>query len=231
MRCIAIDDEPIALDIIRAHAAKVPGLDLVRTFLSATEALAFLQQQAVDLVFLDINMPDITGLELAQVIGGKTRIIFTTAFAEFAVHGFDLGVDDFLLKPISFPRFQQACTRARERHLKGEHPSQAPANQQDYLFLKTGYEWERLNLAELLFIAADDNYLTFHTPARKILTRMKISEILEKLSARHFTRVHRSYVVALARIEKVERHQVTIASHKIPVSANYRDNLLQLLNS
>jgi two-component system, LytTR family, response regulator len=230
MRCIAIDDEPIALDIIRAHAAKVPGLTLVCTFVSATEALAFLQQEPVDLILLDINMPDITGLELAKVIGGKTRIIFTTAFAEFAVNGFDLGVDDFLLKPISFSRFLQACTRARERHLHREHTSPATADKQDYLFVKTGYEWERVNLDELLYIVADDNYLTFHTPAKKILTRMKLSEILEKLPTRHFTRVHRSYAVALAKIEKIERHQVTIAGQQIPVSANYRDNLLQLVS-
>lgn len=228
MRCIAIDDEPIALNILSAHAAKVPGLTLVRTFVSATEALAFLHQEPVDLIFLDINMPDITGLELAQALGGKTRIIFTTAFAEFAVNGFDLGVDDFLLKPVSFSRFLQACTRARER-LEEKQASLGPVDKQDYLFLKTGYEWEKVNLAELLFIAADDNYLTFHTPAKKILTRMKFSEILEKLPARYFTRVHRSYVVALAKIEKIERHQVTIAGEQIPVSANYRDNLRQIL--
>lgn len=228
MRCIAIDDEPIALDIIRAHATKVPGVVLARTFVSATEALAFLQQEPVDLIFLDINMPDITGLELAKAIGDKSRIIFTTAFAEFAVNGFELGVDDFLLKPVSFSRFLQACNRAREKH-GGNRTSQGPAHEQDHLFLKTGYEWERVNLAELLFIEADDNYLIFHTPTKKILTRMTLSEVLEKLPDQQFIKVHRSYVVALAKIEKVERHQVTIAGHKIPVSANYRDNLLQLM--
>lgn len=228
MRCIAIDDEPIALNIIGAHAAKVPGLTLVRTFVSATEALAFLQQEPVDLVFLDIHMPDITGLELAKVIGDQSRIIFTTAFAEFALNGFDLGVDDFLLKPVSFSRFLQACTRARGKHA-GKPASQDPVQEQDHLFLKTGYEWEKVNLAELLFIAAEDNYLTFHTPTKKILSRMTLSEILEKLPVRHFVRVHRSYVVALAKIDKLERHQVTIAGQKIPVSANYRDNLLRIV--
>lgn len=226
MRCIAIDDEPIALDIIRAHAAKVPGLTLARTFVSTTEALAFLRQEPIDLIFLDINMPDITGLELANVIGNKTRIIFITAFAEFAVNGFELGVDDFLLKPVSFSRFLQACTRVRER-LDAQRTPKESAGQQNYLFLKTGYEWERLHLADLLFIAADDNYLTFHTPTKKILVRMTLSEALEKLPHRHFTRVHRA--VALAKIEKVEKHQLTITGQKIPLSANYRDNLLRML--
>jgi two-component system, LytTR family, response regulator len=224
MRCIAIDDEPIALEVLKAHAQKVPFLQLQATFVSASEALAYLQHNEVGLVFLDIKMPDISGLEVAKLIGKQTGIVFTTAFAEYALQGFELAVVDYLLKPISFPRFLQACTRAQELQQK-----QATEEAPEFLFVKVGYDWERVNLKELLYIEADDNYLTFYEPQKRTLSRMTLTEAQEKLPAQRFVRLHRSYVVATDKIEKIERHQVTLAGKAIPISPTYRDNLLQQL--
>ncbi|GGK74399.1 LytR/AlgR family response regulator transcription factor [Rufibacter glacialis] len=227
MRCIALDDEPIALAILQDHGQKVPFLQLEATFVSATEALAYLRQHPIDLIFLDIKMPDITGVEVAKLIGKQTSIIFTTAFSEYALDGFDLAVTDYLLKPITFPRFLQACTRAQEQQQKSEATTGDPAP--EYLFVKVGYDWERINLTGLLYIEADDNYLTFHEPQRRTLTRMTLAEAQEKLPEEQFAKVHRSFLVAIDKIEKIERHQVTLGGKCIPVSPSYRESLLQRL--
>lgn len=229
LHCIAVDDEPIALKIIQAHAQKVPFLKLEAVFASATEALSYLQTQQADLVFLDINMPDLSGIEFAKIAGSKTKIIFTTAYAEYAVQGFELAATDYLLKPISFARFFQACTRAQEQHPSND--AAAHAMQDNYLFVKDGYTMVRINLDALLYIEADDNYLTFYEEQRRTVTRMTLSEAAEKLAGKPFLRVHKSYIVALPKVEKIERHQVVVAGATVPVSGSYRPDLLQKLSS
>lgn len=223
LNCIAVDDEPIALNIMRVHVEKVPFLKLNAVFASATEALTYVKQGKVDLIFLDINMPDLSGIEFARIAGAKARIIFTTAYAEYAVQGFELAATDYLLKPISFVRFLQACTRVQEL--------QALSNPalDNFLFVKDGYNMVRINLDELLYIEADDNYLTFHEPQRRVITRMTFSEVAEKLEGKPFMRVHKSFIVALPKVEKIERHQLIVAGFTVPVSNNYRQELLQRL--
>ena len=220
LRCIAIDDEPIALNVIEAHAGKVPFLDLRRTFVNAIEALAFLKKEPVDLIFLDINMPDLTGLDFAQVVGNKSLIIFTTAYPDYALQGFELSALDYLLKPIAFGRFMQAANKAYERLSDGAKTS-------PYVFVKDGYDWVRINLDELHYVESDGNYLTFQETGKKTLTRMTISEATEMLPKDQFMRVHKSYIIALDRIEKIERHQLTIGKTQVPLSGNYRDELLE----
>lgn len=218
-RCIAIDDEPIALDIIKAHASKVPFLDLKRTFVNAFEALTFLKTEPIDLIFLDINMPDLTGLDFAQVVGNKSLVVFTTVYPEYALQGFELSAMDYLLKPIAFGRFMQAANKAYER-LSGD------SKKSPFVFVKDGYDWVRINLDELQYVESEDNYLTFQETGKKALTRMTISEAIELLPTDQFMRVHKSYIVALDRIEKIERHQLTIGKVLVPLSENYRDELL-----
>lgn len=219
LRCIAVDDEPIALDIIKAHAGKVPFLELKRTFVNAFEALTFLKTETVDLIFLDINMPDLTGLDFAQVIGSKSLVIFTTAYPEYALQGFELSALDYLLKPIAFGRFMQAANKAYER-LSGD------SKKSPFVFVKDGYDWVRINLDELQYVESEGNYLTFQETGKKALTRMTISEAIEMLPPDQFMRVHKSYIVAVDRIEKIERHQLTIGKVLVPLSGNYRDVLL-----
>ncbi|MCC9167567.1 LytR/AlgR family response regulator transcription factor [Pontibacter harenae] len=224
LRCIAIDDEPIALNIIRAHAEKVPFLNLEATFASATEALTYVRQQKVDLIFLDINMPDLSGIEFARIAGTDAKIIFTTAYAEYAVQGFELAATDYLLKPISFARFLQACTRVQEQF------SASKAQLDNFLFVKDGYNMVRINLDELLYIEADDNYLTFYEVGQRTVTRMTLTEATAKLVGKPFLRVHKSFIVALPKIEKIERHQLTVSGTSIPLSSNFKQELLQKLS-
>ena len=225
LRCIAIDDEPIALDVIKAHAAKVPFLDLRQTFVNAIEALAFLKTEPIDLIFLDINMPDLTGLDFAQVVGNQSLVIFTTAYPEYALQGFELSALDYLLKPIAFGRFVQASNKAFERLAapdKNGQPVRSP-----YVFVKDGYDWVRINIGELQYVESEGNYLTFQEAGRKTLTRMTIGDAIDLLPAERFMRVHKSFIVAVDRIEKIERHQFTIGKATIPLSGSYRDELLE----
>jgi two-component system, LytTR family, response regulator len=222
---IAVDDEPIALEVISNHAAKVHFLNLKATFTSAVAALAYLEREPADVVFLDINMPDLSGLDFAQALKQRSKIIFTTAYPEFAVKGFDLCAIDYLLKPIGFARFLEACSKAQQ-HAGTKHKTA-----ENCLFVKDGYDWIRIVIDEILFIEADDNYLTFYTASKKTIARMTLTALLEKLSDPRFIRVHKSYVVSLRQAEKIEPHQVLIAGHKIPVSSSYRVALLQALKT
>lgn len=223
---IAVDDEPIALEIIRKHAGKIPFLELKAVFTSATAALAYLQDEAADVVFLDINMPDLSGLEFAQIMREKIKIIFTTAHPEFAVKGFDLSATDYLLKPIAFARFMEACIKVQQNAgIKNE-----PSGNENYLFAKDGYDWVRININNILFIKADDNYVTFYETDKRAIVRMTLAAALDRLSDKRFIRIHKSYVISLPKVEKIESHQVLISGHKIPMSASYRDMLLKELN-
>lgn len=219
LRCVAVDDEPVALEIIRSHAEKIPYLRLLETFTSGSEALAFVREHPVDVVFLDIRMPDVSGLELAELFGGRTRVVFTTAHAEFAVQGFEVAAEDYLLKPIGFARFQKACDRLLT--LRPEPSSR--------LFVRDGYDWVGLDTRDLLYIESEDNYLIFVAAGRKTLTRMTLTEALKRLPAQQFLRIHKSYIISLDHLEKVERHQVVVGGAKIPLSAAYREALLARL--
>lgn len=230
LRCIAVDDEPIGLRIIEAHAAKVPYLALVASFLSATEALAYVQTHPVELLFVDIQMPDLSGLELVRLLPEPVAVVFTTAHAGYALEGFEVAALDYLLKPISLSRFLQASTRALEQ-ITAFQRSNGPVRAilPTELFVKTGYDWSRINLADLLYIEADDNYLTFHELTKQTLTRMSLLEVLAKLPVEEYVRIHKSYVIALTKVDKIERHQVSLAGKRLPVSASYRDDLLRRL--
>lgn len=237
LTCIAIDDEPIALDIITFHAKKVPFLNLKATFVNAVEALTYLRTNPVDLVFSDINMPDITGLDVARLLppgpsGLGTLFIFTTAYAEHAVKGFELNAVDYLVKPIDFGRFLQGANRANDRHAAdirqaiGQSAEVVKATSPT-LFVKDGYDFVRIDLDELLFIESDGNYLTFYELDKKVVTRMTVAEALTQLPADRFMRIHKSFIVNLNQIDKIERHQILMSDKRpVPLSPTYRDELL-----
>ena len=223
LKTIVIDDEPAAIEILERHAHKVPFIDLKKSFYSTMEALIYIHAEPIDLIFLDIQMPDMLGTEFAKLIQAKPiQVIFTTAFSEYAVEGFNLQALDFLIKPIEFSRFLQACNRAYERTstLKGEQSS---------IFVKDGYDWIRINLDEILYIQSDTNLLFIYEKNRKISTRMTIKEMMDILPKDKFMRVHKSYIVALKNIQKLERHQLTIDGILIPLAATYREDLEEKL--
>lgn len=217
MKAITIDDEPMALEVVRSLAARVPFLELRASFTDAFKALDYLQHEPVDLLFLDIKMPDITGLEFVASLQKKPLVIFTTAYSEHAVTSFELDAIDYLLKPFSMARFLKACNKAQEllQLRTGAVPSK------DYLFLKTGYEQVKVHFNEILYMEAAGNYVTFVLEGKKLLSRMTINELMELLPAPQFSRVHRSYIVAKDKIEKIERHQVWIKGNAVPVAASF----------
>ena len=224
MKAIAIDDEPIALNIIKAHAAKVPFLELKAEFTDAFQALDYLQKEPVDLIFLDIKMPDISGIDFFNSLAKKPMVIFTTAYSEHAVTSFDLDAVDYLLKPFSLARFVKGCNKAFELYTfrNAGEPT-------DHLFIKTGYEQVKVMLDEILYAEASGNYVTFVLKDKNILSRSTFNEAITLLPPEKFVRVHRSYIVAIDKIDKVERNQVTLGKRYVPVSEAYSQQLAAAL--
>ncbi len=224
MTAIAIDDEPIALEVVRNHAEKVPFIDLQATFTNAFEAMDYLRQHPIDLLFLDIKMPDISGIEFFRSLSKKPLVIFTTAYSEHAISGFELDAVDYLLKPFSLPRFLKACNKAQEwLQLRG-----ANDEKRDYLFVKTGYEQVRVLYDEIDYLEATGNYVNFVLGDRHVLSRMTITECEDLLPTDRFLRIHRSFITSIHKIQKIERHQVTVNGSILPVGASYLVPLRQL---
>lgn len=234
--CIAVDDEPRALEVIRLHAARTPFLNLQRTFRSPVEALAWLKDNPIGLLFLDINMPDVSGLSFRDLAGPSMMIIFTTAYSEYAVESYEQDAVDYLVKPIRYERFLKAALRARERQLAQRpqlQPIPAEAKEEDTLsnslFIKSGKKHFRLLIDKILYLEKDGNYLWFHTPERRLISRFSMGEALDMLPAAQFMQVHRSFIVALPHVEEVEVHQVKIGGHSIPVAKAHRGALMARL--
>lgn len=187
LRAIAIDDEPAALDVLSRYANKVPFVDLMQTFINTTDALTYLYAHKVDLIFLDIRMPDLMGTDFAQLVAPlKKSIVFTTAYADYALEGFTLNALDYLLKPIDFARFLHSCNRAYTQY-------QLQQGEPSGIFVKDGYDWVRVNLSEVLYIHSDTNLLFIHEPGRQVNTRMTLSELMDILPGEQFIRIHKSY--------------------------------------
>lgn len=219
LTAIAIDDEPRALEVIEIHASRVPFLDLKATFTDAFEAIPYLQKNKIDLLFLDIKMPDISGIEFINILQKVPMVVFTTAYSEYAVKGFELDAIDYLLKPFSLARFTKACNKALEISQLTKD------NTPDFIFLKTGYEEEKVFFDDILYIEAEGNYMSFILKNKKLLSRQNISETLGFLPQSQFVRIHRSYIVAINKIQKITRQSVWIAGNEISVGASYEEKL------
>jgi len=225
--CIAVDDEPKALEVISIHASKAPEIELIRTFTNPEEALAFLKDNFVDLIFLDINMPRISGLQLVEKLQSKPFIIFTTAYSEYAIESYDFEAVDYLLKPIEFDRFYKAISKVKK--LIQLNSIQQDSLLSKYIFVKDGYKQIKICIDDLLFIQSEGNYLNMVTAKEKILARMTFQELMEKLPANLFFRAHNSYVVNLSHIRKIEDNHLFIGDAKIPIGIKYKERLLNYL--
>lgn len=225
MKCIALDDEPLALEIIADFAAKAPFRMELTTFTNASRALVFLQQEPVDLIFLDIKMPDITGIQFIKSLKRPPMVIFTTAYEEYALDGYNLDVVDYLLKPIPFERFIKAVTKAEE-YRSIIAPRQPDT---DYIFVKTEYRIIKINLEDILYIEALKDYIKIYTANQPILTLKSLKSFESRLPKDKFMRVHRSYLVAMNKINSVERNTVMIANQSIPISEGYRDKFYDVI--
>ncbi|MBO9562413.1 MAG: response regulator transcription factor [Niastella sp.] len=220
LKCIAIDDEPPALAVIREYLSKFPALQLVQTFDDAISGAEHLRQHPVDLLFIDINMPDITGLDLVRSLSEKPMIIFTTAYKKFAHEGFELDAIDYLLKPISFDRFSRAVQKAIDYHT---YKSKPRYEAEESLFIYSEYRMMKINLPDIEYIESLEDYIKIHrTNDKPVLTLMTLKGVLEKLPSHKFKRIHRSYIVSVDKVRSILNRKVTLSSSiELPVSDSY----------
>ncbi len=224
INCIAIDDEPLALSIIEAFCAKVPFLQLQKTFTDISEAAKFLRKFPVDLVFLDIQMPDMLGTEFYRAHAKDKMVIFTTAYSEYAVEGFDLNAVDYLLKPIEFQRFLQAANKAMD-YYNYLHQSET-GNQ--HLYVRSEYSLVKIAFSDIFYIETLDDYLKIHLKDKKIvLTKMNLKNIMSKLNPIEFVRPHRSYIVPLNQVESVRGKVIHLPGLEIPIGIKYEEDFLK----
>lgn len=217
MTAIAIDDEPIALEVIKSLASKVSFLELKACFTNAFEGIAYLQKHKIDVLFLDIKMPDISGIEVSRSLQNPPMIIFTTAYSEHAVEGFELDALDYLLKPFSMQRFLKACTKAHELYLlKNE------TKKEDFIFLKDGYGQVKVLIDEIVYIESAGNYLNVFLITGRVVTRLTINEMLDLLPAEKFVRIHRSFIIARNKISKYNKQAVFIGDVELPIGQSYQ---------
>jgi DNA-binding LytR/AlgR family response regulator len=225
MKCVIVDDEPLAIGILEDYVAKVPFLECAGTFGNAIEALAAIQRGGIDLVFLDVNMPELTGFQLLRALTHPPRVILTTAYSEYALTGYDYDVVDYLLKPIEFERFLKAVTKARdlERHAGGLDTRDRT------ILVKSGTRLHHLRVADIRSAHAAGNYVAFRTAEREILSLMTMKEAVELLAGLGFARVHRSHIVNLQHVELIEEDEVVVDKRRLPIAEAYRDGLIRAL--
>lgn len=227
IHCIAIDDEPLALQLVQEYCAKISFLKLEKTFTNTDEAIAYMQSNTVDLLFLDIQMPDITGIQFYKGLSEKPPVIFTTAYKDFAVEGFNVDAVDYLLKPFEYDRFLKACYKAKE-YIEFLSSQEVQLNS---LFIKVNYEIMKINLKDIDLIEALDDYIKIYIKPNPVLTLMTLKSIQEKLPPRDFVRVHRSFIIPIAKIEKFSKSKVWIAGKEIPIGSSYSSVYDQLLET
>ncbi len=237
IRCLIVDDKPLAIDILVDYVGKVSFLELAGSTTNPIEALGIINNTAIDLIFLDIQMPELNGLQFIKIAGKQCKFILTTAYAEYALDGYEHDVVDYLLKPISFPRFYQAADKARLAiqlpPIAADPVKQLPVVEEpaaDYLFVKTENRIQKVNLRDVLYIESLQNYIVLHTPQGKIMSLQTLKKVEEQLPKKEFTRVHKSFIVALRHISFVERSRIAIGDAMIPVGETYRDEFYRVID-
>jgi DNA-binding LytR/AlgR family response regulator len=232
IRCLAIDDEALALDLLEDNIRRVPVLELVKRCKNAMEALDVLQKEQVDLIFLDIQMPGLSGLQFLRGLANKPMVILVTAYDKFAIEGFDLNVIDYLLKPVPFDRFVKAVNKAVEFHrLKNQVPSPTANTENEYLFVNADYNLVKIVISDITHVEGLKDYIKIHVHSspRPVITRMSLKGIEEKLNPRKFVRVHKSFIVSLDKIISIRNNLIKLANAEVPVSEFYREDLFKLI--
>lgn len=226
LRCVIIDDEPLAIDLLKSYAKQTPYLELVATFENPLDAMETLATGNIQLLYLDINMPQINGMEFSRTLSASTRVIFTTAYDQYAIEGFRLNALDYLLKPISYTEFLQASNKALEWF------KLVDTNEASSIFVKSGYRMEKIELADILYIENQKDYVKFHVEgvSEPISSLMSMQSLDEKLPSKQFMRVHRSFIVNLNKIKTIERNCIVFGKEYIPVSDSYKEKFMEFLN-
>lgn len=230
--CIAVDDEPLALEKIKSYISKVSFLNLVASFSNAIETLDFLRNNKVDLMFLDIQMDELTGIQLLEILTNKPKIIFTTAYDSYALKGYELDVEDYLLKPISFDRFLYSVNKIYNKistKIEDTSPRIAESNsnntlqhQDNFIFIKTEYRMQKVVFEDIFYIEGMKDYLRIITKNDKIMTLQNFNNMIELLPNDNFIRVHKSYIIAINKIDNIERSHIIIGKVRIPIGESYK---------
>lgn len=240
MKCVIIDDEPLAIDVIESYVKQVGGLEIVVKCTNPLEAITFLNKKKVDLVFLDIEMPNLTGIDLVKALDNIPQFIFTTAYPEYALDGFNLNATDYLVKPIPFHRFLKAVTRAKEKYeleqnnaINNEvvNESLSSENPDNFIFVKSEYENIKVNTDTIKYIQGLKDYIKIYTTQsdKAILTLSSFKDILQKLPSKRFIRVHRSFVINIDFISALQKTKIVVDGMQIPIGETYKDDVIKRL--
>tara|TARA_B100000795_G_scaffold270002_1_gene261795 strand:- start:4869 stop:5555 length:687 start_codon:yes stop_codon:yes gene_type:complete len=221
LKCVVVDDEPMAREIIETYIAKTPNLGLISSCKNAAEAILFVQENEVDLFFLDINMPEISGLSLAKIIHNKSQVIFTTAYREYAIDGFNLNIVDYLLKPIAFDRFLQAVQKVSL--------SEITTTNSDFMFVRSDRKMVKIDFNSILYVESLSDYVKIFTIDKIITIRETISSLEEKLPIKKFIRIHRSFIISFKNITSYTNEFIEINHKALPISRSYKESVLQKL--
>lgn len=231
MDCVIVDDEPLAREGLTNYVKEIDFLNLSGVCANPVELISLLNQQAIDLVFLDIQMPKMTGIDFLKIFEKPPLVIITTAYPEFALEGFQLNVLDYLLKPVTFERFVKSVNKAHEQHFlinRASADHQATSDSR-YVFVKCGNKYEKIYVDEILFIEGLQNYVTIHTGKSKYVTLLNLKKLEQELDAKAFIRVHKSFLVPVRKIDAIEGNEIFIQSHRIPISRSHRDYILNII--
>lgn len=225
MKCLIVDNEPLARKIIEDYVEKVPFLELIACCKDSFEAMDILKDNHIDLIFLDIQMPDFSGIQLYQSLHIKPQVIFTTAYTNYAVEGFEMDATDYLVKPFSFERFMKAVVKANE--FKNNHFPQVSDTDhfsKDFIFIKDGTKTIKLLLCDILYMESMKDYIKVYTTTTPVMTLMSMQLILDLLPSNLFVRVHRSFIVSLSKIDTIQRNRIVIGENWIPIGSSFKDD-------
>ncbi|MCG8411700.1 MAG: LytTR family DNA-binding domain-containing protein [Bacteroidales bacterium] len=229
LKCIIVDDEPLSITIIKGYLKKIPFIEVISDFTSALPVLNFLENNSIDLIFLDIEMPELSGIELIKKLNINPRIIFTTANKKYAIESFDLNIDDYILKPVSFERLLKSTNRVYENICKEQllkHKEQA----QDFIYLKENKKMVKVYYKNILYLESLKDYVKVVTSCKTVLTKQLLSNFEKKLNPKNFIRIHRSYIVAFDKIDAYSLSGVDIGKTEIPIGRKYKESVIKILD-
>jgi len=235
LKCIAIDDEPLAIEKIKGYVEKVETLELVETFDNAIDALTYLKESRVDLMFLDVQMDALSGIQMLESLTNRPKVVLTTAYDKYTLKGYELNVTDYLLKPFSFPRFLQAIDKVYDVVLSDkhktpvDHQTSESGNKPDYIFVRADSKYKKVKYSDILFVEGMKDYIRIHTSGEKIMTLKSFKIITEFLPEELFIRVHKSYLVSISKIDSIERNTIVIGENRIPIGESYRKHFFYIL--
>ena len=235
INCITVDDEPLALDKIRAYIKRIGYLNLLESFDNALDAINFMKDNKVDLIFLDIQMEELTGIQMLEALKEKPKVILTTAYDEYAIKGYELDVCDYLLKPISFERFLRACEKVydvlfplKKPDISIPDPASSEAKK-GYFFVKNGNITQKINFDDILFVEGMKDYLRIWTTKERVMTLLSFKKLEEALPSKGFKRIHKSYLIALDKIDSIERNHVKIGKESLPIGDSFRREFFEVI--